>query len=188
MSETDQQTESAPTPPEASMAVQPPTDWEAKFKAQQKVNRDLERKLNEARNRPDATEAPPAVDLDAIRREAVEAAAGEWNRKLLLAEIRAEAVGKLADPADAVKFLDLDSIGGGEGASTEAIREAIDQLVGAKPYLAARSGDKWQGTADQGVRNGPETNIDSLIAAAEKARDFPRVITLKRQKAATNRS
>lgn len=70
------------------------------------------------------------------------------DMRVLRAEIKAAAVGKLADPADAYKFLDLESL---DADDTDAIAQAVDALLEAKPYLAAKPGSRFQGTGDGGA-------------------------------------
>ncbi len=95
-------------------------------------------------------------DPDAIRREAAEAATAKANARIVRAEVRAAAAGKLADPKDALKFLDLDQFEVDEDGEidTDEIADAITDLITNKPYLAAQSGKRFQGTGDGGSRNG----------------------------------
>lgn len=90
-------------------------------------------------------------DNQRVRDEALTAA----NARILKAEVRAAAAGKLADPADALRFLDLSSIEVGEDGDIDAatVATAIDDLIKQKPYLAAQSGKRFQGSADGGARN-----------------------------------
>lgn len=66
------------------------------------------------------------------------------NSRILRSEVRAAAAGKLADPADAIKFLDLDQFDVGEDGDVDQdeIADAIDELVEKKPYLAAHRGEQ----------------------------------------------
>lgn len=91
-----------------------------------------------------------AVEAQRVKDEALASA----NDRIRRAEIRAQAAAKLADPTDALKFLDLDSIEVGEDGEVDAaaVAAAIDQLISDKPYLAAQ-GRKFQGNADAGARN-----------------------------------
>lgn len=77
------------------------------------------------------------------------------NERILRAEVRAAAAGKLSDPADALRFLDLSSFEVGDDGDVDSakVAEAIDGLITDKPYLAAQSG-RFQGSADSGTRNG----------------------------------
>lgn len=66
------------------------------------------------------------------------------NRRIISAEVRAAAAGKLADPADAHKFLDLDQFEVGEDGDVDQdeIADAIEDLLKDKPYLAAQGGTR----------------------------------------------
>ncbi len=98
------------------------------------------------------TEAEHAAQIEAqrIRDEALAAA----NTRILKAEIRAAAAGKLTDPADALHYLDLSQfeVGDDGAVGTAEIATAIDDLVKSKPYLAAQ-GSRFTGIADGGTRN-----------------------------------
>ena len=91
-----------------------------------------------------------AVEAQRVKDEALAKA----NDRIRRAEVRAQAAAKLADPTDALKFLDLDAIEVGEDGEVDAdaVGAAIDQLLSDKPYLAAQ-GRKFQGNADAGARN-----------------------------------
>lgn len=95
-------------------------DWQSKFEGQRKVNRDLEKKLNEAYAKADKVdelekqiaalqgkeaEYEAARKEQAVKDEALAAA----NQRILKAEVRAAASGKLTDPSDALRYLDLSS-------------------------------------------------------------------------------
>lgn len=76
------------------------------------------------------------------KRKVEDAALAKANERILKAEIRAAAAGKLADPADALKFLDLSvfEVGVDGDVDTAAVMAAIEALAKSKPYLAAQSG------------------------------------------------
>ena len=103
-------------------------------------------------------------------REAETAALSKANERILRAELKAAATGKLADPADALKFLDLsafevDADGNVDGA---ALADAIADLTESKPYLAAQGTKRFQGSADGGARpSQPKraASIEEAIAA-----------------------
>lgn len=146
-------------------------DWQAKFEGQRKVNRDLERKLKDTFAERDQLKARLA-ELEATvaklqgreaeyaeqlkAREVEQAALAKASERILKAEVRAAAAGKLADPNDALRFIDLSSFEVGEDGEVDAtqIAQAIDDLLVAKPYLAAQGGRRFQGTADGGAREG----------------------------------
>lgn len=113
-----------------------------------------------------------------IRDEAL----AEASKRILRSELKAAAAGKLADPLDALKFLDLGAFEADDNGDfdTDAITSAIDGLLNDKPYLAAQGGRRFQGGADQGARKEqPPKTLDEQIAEAEKAGDFVAARRLK---------
>lgn len=125
----------------------------AKWKAEREARRQLEQRIA-AEQAEKATGDNP--DPDAIRAEAEREAIAKANERILRAEIRAAAAGKLADPADALQFLDLTSfeVDADGNVDADEIADAIGGLVDSKPYLAVQDGKRFQGTADNGARNG----------------------------------
>lgn len=97
--------------------------------------------------------------LEKARKEAGEAAGKEAtakaNARIVRAEVRAAAGGKLADPNDAVRLLDLDEFAVDDDGEVDAkaIEAAIAKLVKDKPYLASGA-SRPSGDADQGARGG----------------------------------
>lgn len=122
---------------------------------------DYKRQLRELRAEVDVLKAPKAPegdapDVDAIKAEAVKEATAKANTRIVRAEIRAAAAGKLADPTDAALYLDLDQFEVDENGDvdSEEISEAIADLIKRKPHLASTATGRFQGTADQGARKG----------------------------------
>lgn len=100
---------------------------------------------------------------------------GKANARIVRAEVKAAAGAKLADPGDAVRLLDLDQFKVDDDGEVDAkaVAAAIDDLVKAKPYLAANSGGKGGkgGAPDlgQGRRDGTKlTAREAGMAEAEK--------------------
>lgn len=138
-------------------------NYQEKFEAQRKINRDLEKKLKgEAGTLKEQNEKLQAqldgrekeFQQEQERREVEAAALEKANQRILQAEIRAAAAGKLNDPADALLYLDLSSfeVGDDGAVDTEAVSGAITDLTTSKPYLAAQGGKRFQGGADGGAR------------------------------------
>lgn len=98
------------------------------------------------------------------------------NTRILSAEVRAAAAGKLNDPADALAYLDLSSFEVGDDGSvdSDAIGSAISDLISKKPYLAAQ-GSRFQGSADGGARN--DASKPAQLTRADLARMTPEQIT-----------
>lgn len=141
-------------------------------KAAEKAQRDAERRIKTmeaelAKFRDaDKTELERAVEV--ARREAAEAAKTEatqsFNRRILEAEVKTAAAGKLSDPTDAVRLLDLDEFAVGDDGTIDAkpIMRAIDALIKEKPYLAAVDPRRRHGSGDGGPRgNGGGAGDDS---------------------------
>jgi hypothetical protein len=84
-------------------------------------------------------------------------ASAEHGRKLLEAQLRAAAAGKLQDPGDALRYLDLEALLDEELDDRE-LAKRVDRLVEDKPYLAVANGDaggKRVGVRSQGARTAP---------------------------------
>lgn len=112
-------------------------------------------------------------DVAAIQHTADVAAQTKANGRIIRSEVKAAAAGKMTDPADAYKFLDLTKFEvDDDGNVDEAdIAEAIDDLVKKKPYLAAQ-GKRFQGQGDGGTRNENRpsqlTNADLAAMSADE--------------------
>ena len=96
------------------------------------------------------------AEAEARGREAAEQA---FSRRTLEAEIRAAAAGKLQDPADAIRYLDVDELLKQDDSDRE-LPKAIAKLVEDKPYLAVPATDDRQSSrgvprTSQGARSGP---------------------------------
>lgn len=119
--------------------------------------RDLITNAGKTEDEPKGKSKDEPVDVEKVRREAQLEATKSANQRILRSEIKAAAAGKLADPADAYRFLDLDKLEVGDGGEIDAeeIADAIEELIKSKPYLAAATAQRWQGSADGGARNGP---------------------------------
>jgi hypothetical protein len=84
------------------------------------------------------------------RAEAITAA----NKRILKSELKALATGKLADPADAHLYIDLAkfTVSDDGEVDSEALSEAIDDLLTRKPHLSAVKQTRFDGDADQGAK------------------------------------
>jgi len=148
-----------------------------RLKAEREKRRGLEAQLAE-RDKPAEGTVP---DQEALIRQAETTALARVNERLVKAEVKAAAAGKLADPADAHRFLDLSQFEVDDDGNVDAeeLTEAIDELLQSKPYLAAQGGStkpRFQGTADSGARKGnarpaqlTEADVKRLSAAGNHA-------------------
>ncbi len=115
----------------------------------QEARAELERLKAESEGRKEQFEA------EQRKREIEAEALQKANDRIKRAEVRALAASKLADPSDALLYLDLDEFEVDDDGSVDqaAITAAIADLIAKKPYLAAQGGARFAGSADQGVRN-----------------------------------
>lgn len=125
----------------------------AERNADREARKALEAEFAAFKAKAEGKEAEYAAEQSAqkIKDEALAAA----NDRILKAEIRAAAASKLADPADALRFIDMSAfeVGADGEVDASAISSAIEDLISTKPYLAAQGGKKFQGSADGGARN-----------------------------------
>ncbi|MEU1219217.1 hypothetical protein [Streptomyces microflavus] len=120
----------------------------ASMKGKWRAERDRARELAEK-----LAEKDGADEAEQVRRQAETAALTKANQRIIRAEVKAAAKGVLADPADAYKFLDLDQFEVDENGDldSEEVTEAINELIKSKPYLAAATAKRFQGTGDGGA-------------------------------------
>ncbi|KOG21995.1 hypothetical protein [Streptomyces viridochromogenes] len=128
-----------------------------KWHSERDRRRELEAELETLRApKPSGDNDQP--DPEAIRREATREATKAANTRILRSEIKAAAAGKLADPTDALAYLDLSSFEVDENGDVDAdeVRDAIDDLLTRKPYLAATGRPRFQGSGDGGAQRKAE--------------------------------
>ena len=108
------------------------------------------------------TDGAKTTDTDVI---------AKLNARMVRSEIKAAAKGKLADPADAFRFIDSTTFAVGDDGEVDesAIATAIDELLREKPYLAAQSKQGPWGSADQGPRGGGKSADLSADEIVKKA-------------------
>lgn len=166
------------------------TDWKAKFEAQQKVNRTLERKTRrDAKALADLTGKKPegggkggskdgddndAPDLDKVRADAKAEAVREVLHGRVEDKIEAKA-SAFADPEDAVAVLlrthDIEDFLDDDKIDLEEIADALKELGEKKPHLLAQGGKRFQGSADGGSRKGTPKRAASLGEAIARRYD-----------------
>jgi hypothetical protein len=130
-----------------------------RMKAKLRDERGKRRAAESERDQLKAKSADDKPDPDQIRAEADKAATAKANKRIVRSEVRAAATGKLAKPADALVFLDLDQfeVDGDGQVDEDEVAEAIESLLADRPYLALAAPAKqsrFQGTGDGGARKG----------------------------------
>ena len=117
--------------------------------------------------------------LETARSEARAEATKAANARIVKSELRLAAKGVLADPADALAFINLDDFDVNEDGDVDAdaFTAAIAELIERKPHLAAGKPNRFDGGADQGARKAAklgqltEADLESMSSAEiDKAR------------------
>lgn len=190
-----------PTDPPVDPSVDPPAqadppaepDWKALSRKHEDRAKAMQKKADE-----NAAAAKELADLKAstgseqekavaaARTEATTEAATRYKARIVTSEIKAAAGGKLADPADAVRLLDLTTFELDDNDELDAaqVLAAIDGLLKAKPYLAAKEAPRAPGSADQGARITSKQTPAESIAEAEAKGDWKLAGQLKAQQLA----
>lgn len=160
----------------------------AKWKAERDKRRALERQLAEATKKPDGDEPDP----EQIRADAEKAATAKANGRIVRAELKAAAAGRLADASDALAFIDTDQFEVDDDGEVDAdeIADAITDLLKRKPHLAAGAGRRFQGGGDggKGRQSAQPKPLDAQIREAEAKGDLSTAIRLKQQKLAQSKT
>ncbi|WP_223772942.1 hypothetical protein [Streptomyces sp. 135] len=126
------------------------------MKSRWKTERDQRRKLEEeleTLRSPKPSGTDDKADAAEIKRQATREANAKANQRIIRSEIKAAAAGKLADPSDALAYLDLSQfeLDANGDVDAEELADAIEDLLTRKPYLAANGRPRFQGTADGGA-------------------------------------
>jgi hypothetical protein len=128
------------------------------------------------------------VALDEAEKRGAATATKAANLKLATSALKLAAATKLANPADAVAFIDPNDFDVDDNGDidSDALTEAITKLLKERPYLAAGNQPRFEGGGDggAGAPPKPKESFEEAIAAATAARNFALVATLKQQQAA----
>lgn len=118
---------------------------------------------------------PEEQQIEAARREGETAAEKRANERLVKAELRSAAKGKLTNVADALVFIDLSSIEVGDDGEVDAdaLETAIDNLLTERPYLGTTPTKRFGGGVDQG---GGKSGAPKQLTRAELATMTPEAI------------
>jgi hypothetical protein len=126
--------------------------------ARKTAEKDRDAALAEVKRLQRSNAAVKGTDLDAVKEEI----RAEFQTQLAETAIKAEAKGRLQDPADALLFLKASDVDTSDDA---AVAKAIDDLLKARPYLAvagsAGDGDKPWGSVGGGQTTSTEPEPSS---------------------------
>ncbi|MFI6606856.1 hypothetical protein [Streptomyces sp. NPDC050507] len=181
-------TPAAPATPPPAAPVTPPvppvpgedTDWKAEARKWEKRAKENGSAVSELEQLRAANQTEQEKALSAAEKAGRTAAAAEYAPRLAATEFRAAVAAAGIDLGEASDLIDTTKFVGDNGeVDTDAIKAAVKKLAKLAPKGAGRSGaDLSGGTSEQ------PHNLDKQIAEATAARDFTRVIALKRQRAA----
>ncbi|MDF1603390.1 hypothetical protein [Nocardioides sp. YIM 152315] len=165
------------------------TDWKAKFEAEQRHKRNLERKTRKdaatiARltgKKPEAggkaggkagdSDDDGTPDIDQIKADAKAEAEREALEGRVEDKIEAKAAA-FADPEDAVAVLlrsrDIEDFIDDGKVDVDSIVDALKELGEKKPHLLAQGGKRFQGDADGGTRKEKPVRAKSLGEAISR--------------------
>jgi hypothetical protein len=117
---------------------------------------------------------PETVDIDKIRRETEASVRLEASREIALANVKAEAKGKFADPTDAVDYLrkHVDDLLDREGKpDPKAIERELSDLLEAKPHWGVKqTGQMGFDGGPRQTANGKPQGMDSFIRDKSRAK------------------
>lgn len=110
-----------------------------------------------AKSTADAVLKDKPADEQAIEKARAEARAEartESDKRILKSELKAAAKGVLADPTDAALYINLEdfTVSDDGDVDSDALNEAIADLLEKKPHLAAVKQNRFDGDADQGAK------------------------------------
>ncbi len=170
-------TDPAPTTTEVRDPAKLLSAYEAektKRREQDKTLAEIRKEFDEFKAKAEGKEAEYTATQEKLRVQAE--ADAKANDKILKAEIRAAAAGKLNDPTDALKYVNLSDfeVGSDGEVDSAAVTAAIDALIQSKPYLAAQGGQRFQGAADGGART--DATKPSQLTRADLAGMGPEAI------------
>lgn len=122
--------------------------------AERKARKEAERAARDAAAAlADRDKEPAEQALEKAKREALEEAQDGFNQRLIRAELKAALVGKVRNPALALKVIDtsvIDVTSDGD-VDAQSVTDAIDALLDEYPDLAPDPG-KFHAGVDQGAR------------------------------------
>lgn len=129
--------------------------WKDRARLAEKALKDAKVAAAKAQQEADLKDKPAdEQEIERARAEARAEATAEANKRILRSELKALATGKLADPTDAALYVNLDdfTVSDSGDVDSDALNEAIADLIERKPHLAAQKQSRFDGAADQGAK------------------------------------
>lgn len=156
------------------------TDWKAEARKWEKRAKENGGAVSELETLRAANLTEQEKAVKAAEKNGRTAAAAEYGKKLAAAQFDAAVARAGIDLGEASDLIDTRRFVSDDGeVDTDAIKTAVKKLAKLAPRGAGRSGADLSGGSSEQPHN-----LDKQIAEATAARDFTRVIALKRQRAA----
>jgi hypothetical protein len=139
----------------------------------------LNEQITKAQIRKEAEGDKP--DAEKIREQAKAEARAEVLRDRAMDKVEAKAAKLFTDPEDARALLErhVENFIDGDKVDSDAIEEALADLLKKKPHLAAQSGGRFAGGADGGARKG-SGKPQQLTAQQVKALNPEQLVAARR--------
>lgn len=169
-------------PPVAPATGGDGTDWQAEAKKWEKRAKENFPAVGELEKLKAANMSEQEKAVTAAEKAGRTAALAEATPQIAQARLEAHAARVGVDLSEFAEFIDLKKFVGEDGqVDDKAIKAAVTKFAKLAPAGAGRSGGDMGGGGGSGDQN---ASLDKQIEEATKARNFTRVVALKRQKAA----
>ncbi len=174
----DEQTEEVEQSEEAEQKPDPDAGAKKALQTERAARKQAERELKDLRAELALKDKPAEEQaLEQARAEARQEATAKANERIVRAEVKAAATGKVKNPALALKLIDTSEIevdDDGE-VDSDAVTAAIDDLLEQYPELAA-DGGKFGGSADQGAKGKASKPAQMTQAEFDRIKSDPRAV------------
>lgn len=126
--------------------------------------------------------------LETARAEARAEATAQANQRIVRAEVKAAAAGRVKNPDLALKLVTLSEIDVGDDGEvdSDAVTAAIDALLTDYPELAASEAAKFQGSADQGAKGKSAKPAQMTQAEFDRIKKDPHAVMKAKEEGRLN--
>jgi hypothetical protein len=170
---TDQDTVDAVETTDADAPITSDSDWKTKARQHERAAKNARKKLDDLESKLAEIESANKSDqekaIEAARKQAAEETAAELTGQIkaerLNSAIARMGAGKFADVDDAIRLIDVDdeTIFTDDGkVDTDALNNALTDLLDRKPHLAVGPNGRPAGDADAGKGSNNEKSLNDL--------------------------
>lgn len=186
-----------PTPTQSTPSADPPaTDpsgdeplgeaGKRALDAERKRNADLDKELKATKAELDQFRQSQMSEtekaIEAARREGEQSADERWRKQAGELAVAAAAAGRFADPEDAARFIGDVPFDENGQVDRDALKQRIDEVLAAKPYLGAAAGTTPSPAAPPAVPTGPRGGpVPTQLTRTDLQRMSPEEIVAARR-------